>query len=106
MNRDDPGSEKALSSYRSARRLDVLARQTAVNSLNMALLSDLLPAQVVRSAGLGLLASISPLREFVMREGMQPGSGFARITSGWFKQVRRQRAGLDQVEQTRDGADR
>ena len=88
-NRDDPGSEKALSAYRSARRLDVLARQTAVNSLNMALLSDLLPAQIARSSGLGLLASISPLREFVMREGMQPGSGFARIASGWRKQVRR-----------------
>ena len=88
-NRDDPGSPKALSAYRSARRLDVLARQTAVNSLNMALLSDLLPAQIVRSTGLGLLANISPLREFVMREGMQPGSGFARIASGWRKQVRR-----------------
>jgi 2-octaprenyl-6-methoxyphenol hydroxylase len=88
-NRDDPGSEKALSSYRSARRLDVLARQTAVNSLNMALLSDFLPAQIARSTGLGLLASISPLREFVMREGMQPGSGFARISSGWHKQIRR-----------------
>lgn len=88
-HRDDPGSERALSDYRSARRLDVLARQTAVNSLNMALLSDLLPAQIVRSAGLGLMAGISPLREFVMREGMQPGSGFARIASGWRKQVRR-----------------
>jgi len=88
-HRGDPGSERALSAYRSARRLDVLARQTAVNSLNMALLSDLLPAQIARSAGLGLMASISPLREFVMREGMQPGSGFARIASGWRKQVRR-----------------
>ena len=88
-HRGDPGSERALSAYRSARRLDVLARQTAVNSLNMALLSDLLPAQIARSAGLGLMASISPLREFVMREGMQPGSGFARIASGWRKQIRR-----------------
>ncbi len=88
-HRDDPGSERALSAYRSARRLDVLARQTAVNSLNMALLSDLLPAQIARSAGLGLMASIPPLRGFVMREGMQPGSGFARIASGWRKQVRR-----------------
>lgn len=87
-HRGDPGSEKALSAYRSARRLDVLARQTAVNSLNMALLSDLLPTQIARSAGLGLMASISPFREFVMREGMQPGSGFARIASGWRKQVR------------------
>ncbi|SMH47985.1 UbiH/UbiF family hydroxylase [Mesorhizobium australicum] len=88
-HRDDPGSERALSAYRSARRLDVIARQTAVNSLNVTLLSDFLPAQVARSAGLGLLAAVSPLRGFVMREGMQPGSGFARIASGWRKQVRR-----------------
>ncbi len=88
-HRDDPGGEPALAAYRSARRLDILARQAAVNALNMTLLSDLLPAQLVRSGGLGLLAGLSPLRAFVMREGMQPGSGFARIASGWRKQVRR-----------------
>lgn len=91
-NRDDPGSDKALSQYRSARRPDVLARQTAVNALNMSLLSELLPAQVARSAGLGLLAGFAPLRGFVMREGMQPGSGFARLASGKLglgKQIRR-----------------
>jgi 2-octaprenyl-6-methoxyphenol hydroxylase len=88
-HRDDPGSDKALSRYRSSRRPDVLARQTAVNALNMSLLSDLLPAQLARSAGLGLLAAISPLRGFFMREGMQPGSGFARLASGRGKQVRR-----------------
>jgi len=88
-NREDPGSDKALSQYRSARRPDVLARQTAVNALNLTLLSDLLPAQLARSAGLGLLAGIAPLRGFFMREGMQPGSGFARLASGRGKQVRR-----------------
>jgi 2-octaprenyl-6-methoxyphenol hydroxylase len=88
-HRDDPGSDRALSRYRSARRPDVLARQTAVNALNMTLLSDLLPAQLARSAGLGLLAAVSPLRGFFMREGMQPGSGFARLASGRGKQVRR-----------------
>ena len=88
-HRADPGSDAALATYRAARRLDILARQTAVNALNMTLLSDLLPAQMARSGGLGLLAGLSPLRAFVMREGMQPGSGFARIASGWRKQVRR-----------------
>jgi 2-octaprenyl-6-methoxyphenol hydroxylase len=88
-HRDDPGSDKALSHYRSSRRPDVLARQTAVNALNMSLLSDLLPAQLARSAGLGLLAAIPPLRGFFMREGMQPGSGFARLASGRGKQIRR-----------------
>lgn len=88
-HRTDPGSDQALSRYRSARRLDIAARQTAVNALNISLLSGILPAQIARSAGLGLLSGIAPLRSFVMREGMQPGSGFARIASGWRKQVGR-----------------
>ncbi len=87
--RADPGCEQALSRYRSARRLDIAARQTAVNALHISLLSGILPAQIARSAGLGLLSGIAPLRGFVMREGMQPGSGFARMASGWRKQVGR-----------------
>ncbi len=39
------------------------------------MLSDLLPAQMVRSLGLGMLRSVSPLRAFFMREGLHPGSG-------------------------------
>jgi len=88
-HRDDPGSDAALSAYRSARRADVLARSGAVNLLNRSLLSDLLPAQLARSAGLGVLGSVAPLRAFFMREGMQPGSGFARMFSRTREEVRR-----------------
>lgn len=88
-NRDDPGSPKALSAYDFKRRPDVLARSGAVNLLNMSLLSDLLPAQVARGAGLGILGAFAPLRGFFMREGLRPGSGFSAIFGGLREQVRR-----------------
>ena len=80
---------KALAAYDFKRRPDILARSSAVNLLNMSLLSDMLPAQMARSAGLGLLGSFAPLRAFFMREGLRPGSGFASLASSLGKQVRR-----------------
>ncbi|MBA1140264.1 UbiH/UbiF family hydroxylase [Mesorhizobium neociceri] len=87
-NRSDPGAAKALAAYDFRRRPDILARSGAVNLLNMSLLSDMLPAQMARSAGLNVLGSFAPLRAFFMREGLKPGSGFAALT-GLGKQVRR-----------------
>jgi 2-octaprenyl-6-methoxyphenol hydroxylase len=87
-NRRDPGTAKALAAYDSRRRPDILARSGAVNLLNMSLLSDMLPAQMARSAGLNVLGSFAPLRAFFMREGLRPGSGFAALT-GLGKQIRR-----------------
>ncbi|MDW6023031.1 UbiH/UbiF family hydroxylase [Mesorhizobium sp. BAC0120] len=86
-DRLDPGSVTALAAYDGRRRPDILARSTAVNLLNLSLLSDLLPAQMARSAGLGALKALSPVRAFFMREGMQPGSGFARIVSSLREQM-------------------
>ncbi len=76
----DPGAEKALAAYDSRRRPDILARSSAVNLLNRSLLSDLLPAQVARSTGLGMLKTFSPLRSFFMREGLRPGSGLGALS--------------------------
>lgn len=88
-NRNDPGAAKALATYDFKRRPDILARSSAVNLLNMSLLSDMLPAQIARSAGLGVLGGFSPLRAFFMREGLRPGSGFAALSGGLRKQVKR-----------------
>jgi 2-octaprenyl-6-methoxyphenol hydroxylase len=88
-NRGDPGSDAALSTYDRRRRPDILARAGAVSLLNISLLSDMLPAQLARSAGLGLLGGFAPLRALLMREGLQPGSGFAAILSGLREQIRR-----------------
>lgn len=78
---DDPGAPAPLSAYDSARRPDILARTSAVNLLNRSLLSDMLPAQLARSAGLNFLGGFSPVRAFFMREGLRPGSGFSSIAS-------------------------
>lgn len=87
--RADPGSEQALAAYDRRRRPDILARVGAVNALNLSLLSGMLPMQIVRSAGLGLIGGFAPLRGLFMREGLQPGSGFARMFSDLREQIGR-----------------
>ena len=93
---DDPGARGVLEEYDRRRRIDILARSTAVNLLNHSLLSGFLPAQALRAAGLATLAAFPPLRAFFMREGLRPGSGFGalagivRADRGLGKQVGRQ----------------
>ena len=89
QHRDQPGSERMLAAYDARRRPDILARSGAVNLLNRSLLSDLLPAQLARSAGLGFLGGFAPVRAFFMREGMRTGSGFSTVLSSLREQVRR-----------------
>lgn len=85
----DPGAPEGLATYEGRRRPDVLARAGAVNLLNISLLSDMLPAQLARSAGLGIVGGFAPLRALFMREGLQPGSGFATMLSDLREQIRR-----------------
>jgi 2-octaprenyl-6-methoxyphenol hydroxylase len=87
--RDDPGSPAALAAYDAKRRPDILARSTAVNLLNRSLLSDFLPAQLVRSAGLSALGALAPLRTLFMREGLRTGSGLRGLLSDLGEQIRR-----------------
>ena len=79
LHRGDPGAPAALDAYDRARRPDILARTAAVELLNRSLLSDFLPTQLVRSAGLAVLGRSSPLRGFFMREGLRAGSGFRSV---------------------------
>ena len=73
----DPGCDAALLAYDFKRRPDVAVRSGTVALLNRSLLSDLLPWQMARSAGLGVVDAIPPLRAFLMREGMRPGTGLS-----------------------------
>jgi 2-octaprenyl-6-methoxyphenol hydroxylase len=59
------------------RKVDVLSRTASVDMLNRSLLSPFLPVQMARAAGIHLLSSLSPLRQFVMRESISPGKGLA-----------------------------
>jgi 2-octaprenyl-6-methoxyphenol hydroxylase len=67
---DDPGALNLLRRYDMARRADVLSRTFAIDLANRSLLSELLPVQSLRAAGLHLIGSIGPLRRLAIREGL------------------------------------
>jgi len=69
---EDPGGAQALARYDRARRGDVTSRTWTIDLANRSLLSDWLPAQSARAAGLHLLQSVGPLRRLAMREGLAP----------------------------------
>jgi 2-octaprenyl-6-methoxyphenol hydroxylase len=69
---EDPGSPQVLARYQSARRSDVASRIFAIDIANRSLLSDFLPVQSLRAAGLHLIGAIGPLRRLAMREGLAP----------------------------------
>jgi 2-octaprenyl-6-methoxyphenol hydroxylase len=72
LSGEDPGSPQVLKRYDSARRADVFSRTFAIDLANRSLLSDFLPVQSLRAAGLHLIGSIGPLRRLAMREGLAP----------------------------------
>ncbi|MCB1381880.1 MAG: UbiH/UbiF family hydroxylase [Notoacmeibacter sp.] len=92
----DPGADAVLAAYDRARRPDIMARSGAVNALNRSLLSGMLPAQMARGIGIGLLGASGPLRGFFMREGMEPGSGFGSFGRSLREKVRRQEPAGDE----------
>ena len=69
---EDPGSGQVLRCYAAARSSDVASRTFVIDIANRSLLSELLPMQAARAAGLHLIGSIGPLRRLAMREGLAP----------------------------------
>jgi 2-octaprenyl-6-methoxyphenol hydroxylase len=72
LSGEDQGSPQVLKRYDSARGADVASRTFVIDMANRSLLSDLLPLQSLRAAGLHLIGSIGPLRRLAMREGLAP----------------------------------
>jgi 2-octaprenyl-6-methoxyphenol hydroxylase len=72
LSGEDVGAPQVLKRYGSARRADVTSRTFAIDMANRSLLSDFLPMQTLRAAGLHLIGSIGPLRRLAMREGLAP----------------------------------
>lgn len=75
----DPGAPTLLEAYDKRRQSDVKTRTQGVHLLNRSLLTDFLPVQFTRSAGLAMARSIGPLRRFMMREGVEPGLGMRTV---------------------------
>jgi 2-octaprenyl-6-methoxyphenol hydroxylase len=69
---EDPGSPQVLKRYDSARRADIISRTLVIDIANRSLLSDFLPMQSLRAAGLHLIGAWGPLRRLAMREGLAP----------------------------------
>ena len=69
---EDPGAPHTLKRYNSARRADIISRTMVIDIANRSLLSDFLPMQSLRAAGLHLIGSWGPLRRLAMREGLAP----------------------------------
>jgi 2-octaprenyl-6-methoxyphenol hydroxylase len=71
---EDPGGDALIETYDRKRRGDVRSRALAVDWMNRSLLSDFLPLQFAKGAGLHLASRTGRLRRFLMREGMGPGA--------------------------------
>ncbi len=69
---DDPGSAPVLGGYERARVGDIALRAAGVDTLNNALISEYLPVDLVRGAGLAALSALPALRRAVMRQGLRP----------------------------------
>lgn len=74
------------------RQADIRTRTMSVDLLNRSLLSDFLPVQFLRSAGLHLLSALGPLRSIVMREGIEPGGSLKAFRDGLRERVARKQA--------------
>lgn len=86
---EQPIAASAGNRFDARRRTDILSRTASVDLLNRSLLSDFLPVQMLRAAGLHVLASLPPLRNIVMREGIEPGRGIGFIPSFLREKLRR-----------------
>ncbi len=80
------------------RKTDVISRSASVDLLNRSLLSNFLPVQMMRAAGLHLLSGLSPLRALVMREGVEPGRGFRSIPEALREKLCGHGSRADQVQ--------
>jgi 2-octaprenyl-6-methoxyphenol hydroxylase len=74
------------------RQADIRSRTLSVDLLNRSLLSDFLPVQFLRSAGLHLLSALGPLRSIVMREGIEPLGSLKAFRDGLRERVARKQA--------------
>lgn len=68
---------------------DIVSRTVGVDLLNRSLLSDFLPVQMLRAAGLHILTYAPPLRNLLMREGIEPGRGLRAVVDALRKEIRR-----------------
>lgn len=72
INGQDIGASDVIARFARMRRTDIRSRTFAIDMANRSLLSDLLPMQAIRAAGVHAMGAIGPLRRLAMREGLSP----------------------------------
>ena len=75
----DIGAPRTLAAYDRRRRADVATRAAAIDLLNRSVLSGLLPFQVARGAGLFAAKHFYPVRNLLMKLGMEPIGDVPRL---------------------------
>jgi 2-octaprenyl-6-methoxyphenol hydroxylase len=75
----DIGETQSLKAYAAARRGDISLRTNGVDILNRSLLSDFIPVDVARGAGMFAFSMIGPLRRALMREGILTHGSLPRL---------------------------
>lgn len=65
--------------FNRRRRPDIMSRTFGVDLLNRSLLSDFLPVQMLRAAGMHILTKAPPLKNLLMQEGLEPGRGIRSV---------------------------
>ena len=78
----DVGGDELLRRYSEARRIDIMSRTLAIDTLNRSLMSPFLPLHAARGAALWLVDHLPFLRRLVMREGLGPRLGEPRLMRG------------------------
>ncbi|MCJ9750829.1 UbiH/UbiF family hydroxylase [Neorhizobium sp. BETTINA12A] len=86
---DRPIAADAGDRFNRRRGPDIVSRTVGVDLLNRSLLSDFLPVQMLRAAGLHILTNAPPLRNLLMREGIEPGRGLRAVVDALRKEIRR-----------------
>lgn len=86
---DRPVPADAGDRFNRRRGPDIVSRTVGVDLLNRSLLSDFLPVQMLRAAGLHILTNAPPLRNLLMREGIEPGRGLRAVVDALRKEIRR-----------------
>ncbi len=68
----DPGGKDLLDTFDRRRRRDVVPRTVAVDVLNRSLIHRFGPLQGLRSLGISVLDKVTPVRRFMMQQGIGP----------------------------------
>jgi 2-octaprenyl-6-methoxyphenol hydroxylase len=75
----DIGTASTLNPYTLERSNDISVRTHGIDVLNRSLLTDLVPIDFLRSAGVLAFSMIGPLRRAIMREGILPHGHLPRL---------------------------